>query len=161
MAFRIFKPKKYHLGMTGDEVKEALQSGGGSSIIVDLDSNANLRTFLLLLQSNTTGGKIVTVPSEYLEFFNDLLLPLCNALKSNINTQIIFKIPNNGGYAAMTSRKYDTINDILEFSFTYNSIYNFTKFKRVSYTIELEFTSDIITTVSIACYTELVECSST
>lgn len=33
MAFRIFKPKKYHLGMTGDEVKAALEGGGGGGSV--------------------------------------------------------------------------------------------------------------------------------
>ena len=45
MAFKIFKPKKYHVGMTGDEVKEALKNASADLMPMSNDLNTPLIAF--------------------------------------------------------------------------------------------------------------------
>lgn len=65
----MFLRKKYHLGMTGDEVKEALQGGGGNKrITINLPS----LKFFTMLSGNSTSfiipdSEIADIDSETLE----------------------------------------------------------------------------------------------
>lgn len=147
MAFRIFRGKKYHLGMTGDEVKAALQGGGGGdkrATIADITFTADLtgtitnssisfadlvalhqhnkeeyvRVYVKVLDSEPDDYGIMTVKFTYTEGVGITRIDFASAFDLNLKTERGF-LSGNSMTWYYTYHKIDgwTANDYPTISF--------------------------------------------